>query len=228
MKRLVIHVVIILLLGVGGGILLRTIRKGPQQVAAELRRVVNSQPVVEETAVGPANDESNLINGTQDPAEAVAEVSWLKDFELTERSGKTVSSHELLGKPYVVSFFFSTCPSICVMQNQKLQELQNMFAGQGVKFLSISVDPEIDRPEVLTEYAKRFGAVEDQWLFLTGDLTYIRRVAAEIYQLAADKKFHSEKFVLVGRDGKIVSFFSWNEPRSFDKLKRAITEQLAT
>ena len=52
---------------------------------------------------------------------------WLTSFTLTERSGEQVSDDDLEGRPYVVSFFFSTCPSICVMQNQKIQQLQTEF-----------------------------------------------------------------------------------------------------
>lgn len=132
----------------------------------------------------------------------------------------------MLGQPYVVSFFFSTCPSICIQQNQKLKELQDKFEGQGVRFVAISVDPETDTPERLREYAARFGADEDQWLFMTGDLTYIRRIGAEIYRQPVDKKFHSERFVLVNPEGEIEGFYSWPEPAQFEKLQETIGEMI--
>ena len=71
--------------------------------------------------------------------------------------------------------------------------------GEGVRFVAISVDPETDTPERLREYAARFGADENQWLFMTGDLTYIRRIGAEVYRQPVDKKFHTERFMLVDR-----------------------------
>ncbi|MEL6105698.1 MAG: SCO family protein [Planctomycetota bacterium] len=153
--------------------------------------------------------------------------AWLSRFELIERSGKLVKSEQLLGQPYVVSFFFSTCPSICVQQNQKLKELQDRFEGQGVKFVAISVDPETDTPEQLREYAARFGADEEQWLFLTGDLTYIRRIGGEIFQQPVDKKFHTERFVLVDPEGKIEGMYSWPEERQFRKLQSSIDSMIA-
>ena len=145
---------------------------------------------------------------------------------MTERSGETVKSEQLLGQPYVVSFFFSTCPSICVQQNQKLKELQSEFDGEGVKFVAISVDPETDTPEVLREYAARFGADPDQWLFMTGDLTYIRRVGGEIFRQPVDKKFHTERFVLVDPEGKIEGFYSWPEKAQFNKLQDKIRDMM--
>lgn len=152
--------------------------------------------------------------------------AWLSRFELTERSGETVSSEDLLGQPYVVSFFFTTCPSVCPQQNQKVKQLQERFEGKGVRFLSISVDPEKDTPEVLREYAARFGADQEQWLFLTGDLTYIRRIGGEIFQQPVDKGFHTEKFVLVDAKGKIEGFYSWPESKQFEKLQTAIEGML--
>jgi len=152
---------------------------------------------------------------------------WLTRFDLTERSGRTVTTEQLLGQPYVVSFFFTTCPSVCITQNQKLKMLQEEFKGQGVHFLSITCDPEVDDPKALQEYATRFGADPQQWLFLTGDLTYLRRVGAEMYQLGVDKKFHSEKFVLIDREGKIVGHYGWNDADQWKELREKIREQLA-
>ncbi len=155
------------------------------------------------------------------------EQEWLTSFELIERSGKTINSDDLKGQPYVVGFFFTLCPSICINQNAKVQELQEKYRGQPLRLLSISCDPEVDRPQVLTEYAKRFDADPEQWLFLTGEMDNISRVAAEMYFLSASRRFHAEKFVLVDGDGKNVGFYSWNDPLQFKQLERDIDKLLA-
>jgi len=200
--REVVFLAFILLTGVGMGLAIRAYR-GNANVNQPSAAVENSDPS------HPPEDEE-----------------WLSRFELIERSGDTVKSEQLLGQPYVVSFFFSTCPSICVQQNQKLKELQSEFNGEGVKFVAISVDPETDTPEVLREYAARFGADPDQWLFMTGDLTYIRRVGGEIFRLPVDKKFHTERFVLVDPEGKIEGFYSWPEKAQFNKLQDKIRDMM--
>ncbi len=163
---------------------------------------------------------------TKDPASPAGE-EWLTGFELIERSGGSVSSQDLSGQPYVVSFFFTLCPSICVNQNAKMEELQTRYLGKPVRFLSISCDPEIDRPEVLSAYAKRFNADPQQWLFLTGDMGYITRVAGELYSLAAERRFHAEKFVLVDAAGKNVGFYTWSDPLQYAALEREIDKLLA-
>lgn len=222
--RTTVHVALILLLGVGMGLAFRALRPradvGANQPGPD--DVIYTNAVA---ADGLSDEEfASIENST--PSHPPEDANWLSRFELTERSGKTITSDDLLGQPYVVSFFFSTCPSVCVQQNQKLKELQDQFEGEGVRFVAISVDPETDTPEALREYAARFGADQDQWLFMTGDLTYIRRIGAEIYFQPVDKQFHSERFVLVDPEGEIEGFYSWPEKAQFEKLKKRIRRYL--
>ena len=211
--RMLVNVALILIVGVSLGMTIRVLRQangpGPDDVV-----FTNADPLAE------GDDFSGIEN--PEPAKPPEGEAWLSRFELTERSGETIRSEDLVGQPYVVSFFFSTCPSICVQQNQKIQELQEEFEGQGVRFVAISVDPETDTPEQLREYAARFGADPEQWLFMTGDLTYIRRIGAEIFQQPVDQKFHTERFVLVDPAGEIEGFYTWSESVQFERLKEAI------
>lgn len=209
--RTAIHVTLIVLVGIGIGLAIRSMK--PKSDGPGPNDVVYS------------NDGDGPIENS-DPVKPLEDEQWLSKFELIERSGEKVSSDQLLGQPYLISFFFSTCPSICIKQNQKIKELQDMFEGQGVRFVAISVDPETDTPEILREYAARFGADDQQWLFMTGDLTYIRRVGAEIFQQPVNKKFHTERFVLVDAEGKIEGMYSWPEPKQYEKLQASIREML--
>lgn len=212
----VIRVVLILCMGVGSGLVIRTIRGNSRSSAVPDGETVysNDQPF--------SDDPEDSANN--EPTHPPEDEAWLSKFELIERSGETVSTDDLAGQPYVISFFFSTCPASCITQNQKLKELQDEFAGRGVRFVAISVDPETDTPEVLREYATRMGADKDQWLFMTGDMTYIRRVGAEIFQQPVDRKFHTDRFVLVDAKGEIEGFYNWPERRQFEKLKTRIGE----
>lgn len=215
--RTFVHVMMILVVGVCLGLAIRHYRPradgpGPDEIV-----YTNADPATEAELETIENPE---------PSRPPEDEAWLSRFELTERSGATVRSEDLLGQPYVVSFFFSTCPSICIQQNQKLKELQDDFEGQGVRFVAISVDPETDTPERLREYAARFGADKEQWLFMTGDLTYIRRIGAEIFRQPVDQKFHTERFVLVDPAGEIEGFYSWPEPAQFKRLQETIQKMI--
>jgi protein SCO1/2 len=162
--------------------------------------------------------------------QAVAnEPSWTRSFALTERNGRLVTSEELLGEPYVVCFFFSTCPGTCKRQSSEMRLLQSKFKGKPLKLVSISVDPEVDTPEVLTEYANNFNADKDRWLFLTGKLEDIIKVGTEMFFLpGVEKRGHPDRFCLVDAKGNLVGSYVWLEPEQRDQLIAHIEELLAS
>jgi protein SCO1/2 len=157
------------------------------------------------------------------------EPSWTRSFALTERSGRLVKSEELLGEPYVVCFFFSTCPGTCKRQSSEMRLLQSKFKGKPLKLVSISVDPEVDTPEVLTEYANNFNADKDRWLFLTGKMDDIIKVGTEMFFLPGiEKRGHPDRFCLVDAKGELVGSYVWLDPEQRDQLIAHVEELLTS
>lgn len=149
----------------------------------------------------------------------------LRSYELTERSGKKFDSKSLAGKVHVVNLFYATCPARCPLQTQHIAQLQDLLkkkdlTADKVMLLSITVDPANDTPAVLREYANKFKADPDQWLFLTGDFDYLARVAGEIYQVPYKTQTHVERVMLVDKWGQIRGDYRWYDPTDFAILKR--------
>ncbi len=176
-------------------------------------------------ATGERDAERTVVPDRTD--QAGSDEEWLTKFVLTERSGEQIGSQDLEGQPYVAGFFFSTCPSICVQQNTKVKQLQEKFKGRPIRFVSISCDPEVDSPEVLSEYATKFDADEDQWLFFTGKMNYIRRVGAEMFSLGVVRRGHPEKFALVDATGEVYGLYTWSDDSQWQALVRDIDAMLA-
>ena len=155
--------------------------------------------------------------------------AWLTKYTLTERSGKSFNSETLAGKVHVVNFFFTACPVACPLQTQKVQELDREYGPSGVHFLSITCDPDTDTAAVLQQYAKKYNADPDRWVFLTGDFPYIRRVAAEVYRspLSEFERGHREDFVVVDKWGTVRGSFAWNHPEQIGEMKELLTNLLA-
>ena len=105
------------------------------------------------------------------------------DFELTERSGKRITLSGFLGKVWIANFFYTECTDTCPLQSAHMAQLQADLTDPDIRLVSISVDPEHDTPEVLSEYATRFRADPDRWLFLTGRRDAIYRLASEGFRL---------------------------------------------
>ncbi len=153
---------------------------------------------------------------------------WLQSFDLTERSGDTIDSEQLKGAPYIASFFFSKCPGSCKQQNNQMRLLQEKYRDTPIRLVSISVDPEADTPEVLSEYANSFGADKNKWLFFTGDIKYISKVAGEVFFLGqVGLKGHPDRFCLVDADGKLVGKYNWHEETELEMLDKHVKELLA-
>jgi len=106
------------------------------------------------------------------------------DFSLIERSGKRVTLAELRGKVWIVNFFYTECTDTCPLQSANMARLQaDLSAEPDLRLVSISVDPEHDIPELLSEYAARFRADPERWLFLTGPRDAIYRLAIDGFRL---------------------------------------------
>ncbi len=197
---------------------------GKQVEISDLRPATRTLPPAVNDA-GKSQAGSNAF--VKGPSTEGADEEWLTKFTLIERSGKRMGSAELKGQPYVAGFFFTSCASICPMQNEKVKQLQAKFAGQPIRLVSISCDPEVDRPEVLAAYADRFQADKDQWLFFTGDLPYISRVGAEYFRLAISRYAHPEKFALMDADGKLFGYYTWSDANQWQALQADMARLIA-
>jgi protein SCO1/2 len=79
-----------------------------------------------------------------------------------------------------VTFIYTSCPDVCPMLTDKMARVQDELGadfGSKIAFLSITVDPEHDTPEVLKEYAEVLDADLAGWSFLTGTPAAVREVA---------------------------------------------------
>lgn len=156
-------------------------------------------------------------------------------FTLTERSGATVSSEDLRGRPWVADFIFTRCQGICPVLSGRMADLLRRLERQGITdttAVSFTVDPEHDDPATLREYAERFGADPEQWLFLTGDLPAIEHVVRDGFLLsiaalpeeqrrnAPEPITHSDRFVLVDEQLRIRGYYHGTDDEGLAKLER--------
>ena len=101
------------------------------------------------------------------------------DFTLTSQNGVPVSLREFRGKVIAVAFIFASCTDICPMLTDNMARVKDKLGsafGSDIVFVSITVDPERDTPEVLKQYAENFNADVKGWSFLTGDPAIVDEV----------------------------------------------------
>ena len=123
--------------------------------------------------------------GGESPLEHLGDFGTVPDFALMERSERRITRPDLQGLVWITHFFYTHCPDTCPLQSARMARLQHDFtADRDVRLVSISVDPEHDTPAVLRDYAQRFDADAERWLFLTGDKAAIYRLAQEGFHLS--------------------------------------------
>jgi protein SCO1/2 len=101
------------------------------------------------------------------------------DFVLRAQDGAEVALNQFRGKAVAVTFIFASCSATCPILTAKMATVQDQLGsefGSKVTFLSITVDPEHDTPDVLQRYAQTFGADPAGWKFLTGSPAAIQDI----------------------------------------------------
>jgi protein SCO1 len=147
------------------------------------------------------------------------------DFTLVNQNGKAIHFKQFRGKPLLLTFIYTRCPfpDYCPrMSNnfaQIMQQLQKdpKTFGQA-QLLSISIDPEHDKPAVLRSYGERYvGRVDPRfahWAFASGSPEQVRK-AADFFGLSYNQKdgqiVHGLVTVLIGKDGKVAKVYSGND-----------------
>lgn len=143
----------------------------------------------------------------------------IPEFTLTERHGQPVDSKELHGNVWVASFVFTRCTGPCPQVTGTMTRLQSelkLSEQPNLRFVTFTVDPERDTPDELKEYAKKFRADEQQWLFLTGTEAKMHDLLKNGFKVSAQRSptpkpgeefDHSSRLVVVDRSGNIRGFF---------------------
>jgi protein SCO1/2 len=109
----------------------------------------------------------------------LAKIGPAPEFSLTSTDGGRLSLGDLRGKVVAVTFIYATCADACPLLTAKMAGMQKRLGpdfGSKVRFVSITVDPERDTPQVLAQYARNHGADPAGWAFLTGTPAEIRDV----------------------------------------------------
>jgi protein SCO1/2 len=122
------------------------------------------------------------------PREPLPQIAPAPEFALTSQDGSEVKLADLRGKVVAVTFIFTRCTDTCPILTPMMSFVQDRLGsdfGARIAFVSITVDPKHDTPEVLKEYGEAFGANFTGWSFLTGSPSAIADVARRYGVFAA-------------------------------------------
>jgi len=168
------------------------------------------------------------------PGAVIVEVPWnhlhhVDSFEMKNQDGEKFNTAQFSGeKPFLVSFFFATCPSICKDLNKEIERLNEQLKKEDVAFVSISVDPDRDTTEVLKKYADGFDAQSPRWSFLRSQPYKFKEVGEQIFRVqVVDMENHTDDIMLVDKWGKFRDRFKWHDPYDMKRLVKVVKEVAA-
>ncbi|WP_201715545.1 SCO family protein [Rossellomorea arthrocnemi] len=162
-------------------------------------------------------------------AEFEAETDWqVQDFNYTNQKSEEVGLKDLKGDIWIADFIFTSCETVCPPMTYNLTKIQKQLKEEGIndiRFVSFSVDPEVDTPEKLKEYIGNYETDTNKWDLLTGyDQKEISTLAEESFKVlvrddpSSDQVIHGTSFYLVNKEGKVVKNYSGVQDVPYEEI----------
>ena len=146
----------------------------------------------------------------------------IPDVTVQDQNGKSLNFYSDLvkGKVVAINFVFTTCTTICPPLTATFRRVQQQLAQQSssAQLISVSVDPAVDTPERLRDFAAKFKA-EPGWAFVTGNTSDINSLLQQLGVSVTNKNDHTP-MILIGNDeaGYWTRAYGLSSPTSLVKL----------
>jgi protein SCO1 len=184
---------------------------------ADLRRITSAAIVILCCALSALAQASNSHESQLSPPQAALGANqnapaiegpspahkYFTDVELVNQNGKNLRFYTdlLRGKVVIINSFFGTCQGSCLPMSRNLERLQDALGdrvGKDVHIISISVDPTVDTPANLREYAKKLHA-RPGWYFLTGEKQNVGTALTKLGQYVDTRENHLN-IIIIGNE----------------------------
>lgn len=150
-------------------------------------------------------------------SDADAAPSALVGISMTDQDGRAVPTDALTGDLLVLNFMFSSCAGPCPRITQLLVKVRELLPEESrarVRFLSLTVDPENDTPEVLKGFAQKFAADVPTWRFVRISPRDLETLASRliVFDPTGPKapSAHSTKLYLFDKRGRALQRYDGN------------------
>jgi protein SCO1 len=135
------------------------------------------------------------------------------DFTMTDQQGKVFKLSDLRGHVVVLTFIYTRCPlpDFCPLMDRKFADLSQKITtfsarARQIRLISLSFDPEHDRPEVLRKHAEIRGAVPPLWSYAVASHEELAKIAAPLglfYEPGTNEIAHNLCTAVIDPQGKL-------------------------
>jgi Uncharacterized protein SCO1/SenC/PrrC, involved in biogenesis of respiratory and photosynthetic systems len=123
-------------------------------------------------------------------------IGQIPSFDLIDQNGESFTLENVKGNVWLADFIFTTCAGPCPIMTERMSTVQHdLIDIDKLKFVSFTVNPDYDTPEVLKKYAKRYDADISTWSFVTGKYEQIQELIANGFKMGDEEEivFHSTR-----------------------------------
>ena len=192
-----------------------------------LEDVVRARAIAETPALSSGSLSSGSLTSAPAPGDRVP------DFPLTNQDGRPIRLAKYRGKAVLLTFIYTRCPlpDYCPLMTERFVEIENRLKSDASLYVrthlvSITVDPEYDKPAVLRGYGQGAGLKSfDHWEFATGSPEEVKKAATWFgleYWPDKDQIIHSLRTAIIAPDGKLLKIYhgsEWKTEEIIDDLK---------
>lgn len=129
----------------------------------------------------------------------------------TDQNGNQMQLPDLRGDIVVVAMIYTSCQAACprlVADMRHIEKTVNSKAKSKIKYLLVSIDPNVDTPERLKKFSIDNEMDGEQWLFLRSNEEDTREFAATLavnYKKISPIDFsHSNIISLFNENGELI------------------------
>ena len=129
---------------------------------------------------------------------------------ITDQDGREQNLDTFRGHPVVITMFYGTCPHVCPLLISTIQKTEQALAPRDrakLRVLMVSIDPEKDTPQLLSDVADRHHVDDARWKLTRASPADVRKIAAVLgirYRKLPNGEFnHSTVLTLLDREGVI-------------------------
>lgn len=162
-----------------------------------------------------------VATGCGDQASKLPKYDKVPPFRMTDANNRQFTEQDLNGKVWIVDFIYTNCPAECPRMSSQMHKLENRTGGEpDLGLLSISVDPDRDTPDVLRQFAERYGAPNERWRFVTGDNASVHLLAYQTFHVGdvIGKIEHSTKFAVLDKHRTVRGYYSSFSEEEMSKM----------
>jgi protein SCO1/2 len=158
-----------------------------------------------------------LLAGSLGEPSRLPVIDTMPSFELVDAAEMPVRSSQLRGEVLLVGFVFTTCNGSCPATTHRMAKIHDALKErgllkEGVRFLSITLDPDRDQPAKLRDYMRLYDLDAPSWQFLTGPPAEVKKVHAAwgmwAKPAANGQLDHPSRVYLVDRQGRIREIYN--------------------